>query len=267
MKNEQILDLMNTIPPDLIEEAGIQAPTKRRIPKALRAGLIAACLCLALIGTATAVHYAGVRLADGDDGFTLMQGGITYVPYDSLSKEIRAIIEETDGRADIQPMSSWQAVEDLIGIDLMNNPVLDASPANHYSARYSGVSGRFHVWPGNSVINAYGCFEIGDVDINVRSFLYTDHSQAVQENWDETSFGIKFPDDSRVTRDSYTAPSGLTAQILESHTPREDSPDSFSCYGFVSLNGIPTVVECHSITGMEETRTVLHQILDGFILS
>lgn len=56
MKNEQVLEWMNAIPPDLIEEADVQAPAKRRLPKIVRAGLIAACLCLALLGTAAAVH-------------------------------------------------------------------------------------------------------------------------------------------------------------------------------------------------------------------
>ena len=268
MKKEQILDLMNTVPPDLIEEAGIQPPKQRRLSKLVRVGLIAACLCLVLIGTASAVrYYIGIRLVDGDDGFTLAQGGIAYVPYDSLSEEIRAIIEEANNSTVIREAFSWQDVENLIGIDLMNNPVLDASPSHNYFAERHGVMGRFHVEPSRHSICAYGCFEIGDVNINVESRLFIENSQSAQENWDETFLGIKFLDDSDVTQDSYTAPSGLITQIMEVHTPRENSSDSFDCYGFFSLDGIPTIVRCASSTSMEEARTVLHQILDGFILS
>ena len=268
MKNEQILDLMNTVPPDLIEEADIQVPKQRRLSGLVRAGLIAACLCLVLIGTASAVHYYnGIRLVAGDNGFTLAQGGIAYVPYDSLSEEIRAIIEEANNSFVIRKASSWQDVEDLIGIDLMNNPVLDASPSHNYFAERHGVMGRFHVEPSRHSICAYGCFEIGDVDINVESRLFIENSQSIQEYWDETFLGVRFPDDTEVARDSYTAPSGLIVQIMEVHTPRENSAGSFDCYGFFSLGGVPTIVGCASNTGMEEARTILHQILAGFILS
>lgn len=51
MKKEQAFELMNAIPPDLVEEADVQAPARRPLPKAVRAGLIAACLCLAFVGT------------------------------------------------------------------------------------------------------------------------------------------------------------------------------------------------------------------------
>lgn len=40
--------------------AGRTAPAKRRIPKTLRAGLTAACLCLALLGTAFTVNKDGI---------------------------------------------------------------------------------------------------------------------------------------------------------------------------------------------------------------
>lgn len=77
MKNEQVLEWMNAIPPDLIEEADVQAPAKRRLPKIVRAGLIAACLCLALLGTAAAVHYAGVSIVDADNGVTYSATSLT----------------------------------------------------------------------------------------------------------------------------------------------------------------------------------------------
>ena len=70
MKKEDVLNLMTELPPDLIEEAGLQAPARRRLPRLARAGLIAACLCLVLIGTAAAVHFSGLYLVEGDGGIT-----------------------------------------------------------------------------------------------------------------------------------------------------------------------------------------------------
>ena len=54
MKKEQVLELMSALDPGLVEEAALQAPAGRRMPRLARAGLIAACLCLALVGTGVA---------------------------------------------------------------------------------------------------------------------------------------------------------------------------------------------------------------------
>lgn len=263
MKKEDVLNLMTELPPDLIEEADLQAPARRRLPRLARAGLIAACLCLVLIGTAAAVHFSGLSIVEGDNDVTYLQGGIAYVPYDSLSREIRTIIEEAGGHAAVQRAASWQAAEDLIGIDLLNNPVLDASPARTFFTKRGGVSGRFHVEPSKEKIHICGCFEIGGVNIEVESYLFTEYGQAQVENWDGTFLGLWFSDDSEVSLDSYTAPSSLTAQIIEAYTP---SSNTNHCVGTVSLHGIPAIVWCQSTASMEEARAALYQILDGFLL-
>lgn len=54
MKKEQVLELMSALDLELVEEAALQAPAGRRIPRLARAGLIAACLCLVLVGTGAA---------------------------------------------------------------------------------------------------------------------------------------------------------------------------------------------------------------------
>lgn len=53
MKCEQVHEIINHIDLALIEK--VDAPNKRRMPRVLRIGLIAACLCLALVGTVGAV--------------------------------------------------------------------------------------------------------------------------------------------------------------------------------------------------------------------
>ena len=56
MNKEQVLNLMNAIEPDLIEEADLPIAAKRRMPRFARTGLIAACVCLALVGSAFAAN-------------------------------------------------------------------------------------------------------------------------------------------------------------------------------------------------------------------
>lgn len=261
MKKEDVLNLMTDLPPDLVEEADLNAPAKRRLPKLARMGLIAACLCLALLGTTAAVNYFGVQATQGDDGFINMQGGITFYPYDSLSEEIRALAETPV----TQRVSSWQAAEDLIGIDLMNNPVLDEAPARSYSQIRNGVEGRFLVSPSRYVVHAFGCFEIGAVNINLNCQVFTENKAAYMEE-DDTFYGIKFADSAEITQDVYTAPSGLTAQIIQAYSP-ESTISPYNCCAVFSLDGIPTVLETDAATSMEEARAVLNRVLDGFILT
>lgn len=259
MKKEDVLNLMTNLPPDLIEEADLDAPARRRLPKLTRVGLIAACLCLALIGTAAAVNYFGVQATRGDDGFINMQGGITFYPYDNFSEEIRELAENPATHR----VATWQAAEDLIGIDLVNNPVLDGAPARRYFQIRDGVEGRFFVTPSRYVVHADGCFQIGAVNIDLSCQIFTEHKAPYMEE-DDTFLGMQFADGAEITQDVYTAPSGLTAQIIQDYYPESIRP--YSCQAVFSLNGIPTVVRTHSDTSMEETRAVLNQVLDGFVL-
>ena len=263
MKKEQVLELMDAIPHDLIEEADVQAPAKRRMPKIARTGLIAACLCLALIGTAAAVHYSNVRIVDGDNGVTYLKGGIAYYPYDSLSDAIKALdgLREVKSGRLVKGFASWQAAEDFIGVNLMDNPVLDTSLATHYSHIFEGIMGDYLIVtdPGLSSISVYGCYEIGEANILVQAELFTDHHAAPSEDWDERFLGYDFNhiEGTQVVQDTYTAPNGLDIQILEITRPDKDGP---SYKATLSLNGIPIVISVDS----GDARAALIQILDGF---
>ena len=259
MKKEQVPDLMNAIPPDLIEEADLQAPARRRLPRPVRAGLIAACLCLALVGTVTAAKFLGVRIQNDGNGDVWLSGGIAYYHYDSLSDEIKAIGDTNS----IIPLSTWQEVENLIGLNLMDNPVLDASPATQFSLTFDGVNGRFLVItsPGLYQVRTYGCYEMGEVNITVESALYTDHMDV---NWDETFLGFSFSEETELDREFYTAPSGLETQLLKIDRAEGRRDTWLAAF---SLNGVPFVVRAHSDVSIADAHAALIQILDGFVLS
>ena len=265
MKKEDVLNLMNTIPPDLIEEADVPLPDKRRLPKLARVGLIAACLCLALIGTAAAIHFSGVSIVDGDDGYTYLQGGIAYYSYDSLSDELKALdgVQTTPNGHLVRAVPSWQAAEDFIGVNLMDNPLLDASPADHFGFVFDGVRGPLvHITdPELSSAQAFSCYEIGGANILVEAHLFTDRKANLDEDWNEWFLGYGFPENTQVNRDTYTAPSGLTAQIMEITYPNNRKIAYKAAF---SLNGIPIVVTADS---GPDARAALIQILDGFVLS
>ena len=134
MKKEQVLNLMDTVGPDLIEEADIQAPAKRRMPKAIRAGLIAACLCLALLGTAfaaanpeavadflsrfTPVQAESHTTEDGEARYRVSYEP-TRFPMDSFSP---ALLAAGEGRGDDSHIElsfdTWEEVRAFIGEDI-----------------------------------------------------------------------------------------------------------------------------------------------------
>lgn len=235
---------------------------RRKIPAA---ALAAACLCLVLAGTALAAQYFGVRIVDGaggDDADVWMQGGIAYYPVDRLSDELKALENEDTCRS----FGSWQEVEDFIGVDLMNNPVLDASPARSYSRTVTWgkhrVSGEFLVSTsvGLDDIRAQGCYEMGDVNIDVEGFLYTERKTEKAADWDERFYGIGFAEDTQTSRESYTAPNGLEAQVMAVERP--SGHDTY--IAAFSLNGVPFIVKAHSHNSLEEAQAALYQVLGGF---
>lgn len=240
-------------------------PAKRRGGRPLRAALIAAAVCLTLVGTAFAVHYAGVNVVEGENGVIYWQGGVAYHPYDSLSDEIK----ELDGLQDVgkghlvKAVDSWQAAEGYIGVNLMDNPVLDAFPATHYTHKYMGVWGDYLIvtYPDLSCIVVYGCYEIGEANIMVEAHLFTDRQAALEEDWNERFRGYDFSniEGTQVVRESYAAPSGLEAQILEVTRPDKDE---LSYKAAVSINGIPIVISVKD----GDARAALLQVLDGFVL-
>ena len=246
---------------NLMEQKG-QNSAKRRGVRPLRAGLIAAALCLALAGTAVAAQFFGVRVMDGKgidgDNVVWLAGGIACHPVNSLSEEVRAL----DGTYTVKPFGSWEEMEAFIGADVMNNPVLDASPARQYSVEFDGVAGSFlaRVAADLRFIHMLGCYEIDGVDIKVNGFFYTDRMEVED---DHRFMGTGYSDDTELSREVYTTPSGLEAQILE-FDRAGDQIDR--CMASFSIDGVPFTVSAYGYGDMEAVREALFQVLDGFQL-
>lgn len=133
MNKEQVLELMNAIPPDLLEEAGVQAPARRPLPRLVRTGLIAACLCAAVVGTAFAaanpeavanlirrfapVQSETVTMPDGAQGHH-----ITFEPAGyPMERFSFALLAAGEGREDwdvILEFDTWEETRAFIGEDI-----------------------------------------------------------------------------------------------------------------------------------------------------
>ena len=265
MKKEQILDLMNTIPPDLIEEAGSQSPAKRRIPKALRTGLIAACLCLALLGTAFAANPEAVaalidRLtvtvtSTGDEtGYTVDGSSMTKYPLSAFSPALLAASEGRDTAVIMLEFDTWDEVRAFLGEGI---PCV-------WPASEDDSDRRFMVYLFHTEYDV-----LWGVDIIVDHTTDVVHSEIEilisTECWpgDNAHAGLGSPEGDFTHLESYPMVNGSTAEIIR-YTGPEKNPHA-NCKGYFMQDGILyriTTYATVSTAGDAESR--LHIILDSF---
>lgn len=272
--------------------AGEERKPVRRSVRPLRVGLIVACLCVALVGTALAVGQFFYLSRRHEDGITWMDGGIGLYPYESLSEEIKT----EAGEYHEKEFDSWQEAEEFIGIDLVNNPLLEGAPFPGKIKRHDSVSGQttraqtvVALSPKLSTVYTDGTFRVGNAIVWLNSMLFTD---ADMEQWESrkkdfgdafTGFYDNVSEEREVTWETYTAPSGLEAQVQVCHYVAGPVEGDWSYTACFSLNGIPNVMYVyqagiHRESGSNKTlaelyeeagaqaREVLYQVLDAFVL-
>ena len=110
----------------------------KRPVRPLRAALIAACVCLALVGTAFAATVTfGIFSTPNGDGTVTRVYREKLHPYDSLTDEARQNLEETDQESEFiqEVMESWQKIQERTGVDLIDSALLDGAEQANYWAR------------------------------------------------------------------------------------------------------------------------------------
>lgn len=233
MKKEQVLELMNAIPPDLIEEADIQAPAKRRRPKAVRAGLIAACLCAALVGTAFAA-VAGIRerrlvnmepYIDSKGRFSAytVSGDLAVYSLEDFSKAFHEAGKTSSGRVDME-FSTIDEVRAYLGESI---PCAwpDGWEGKLIVSLYHNEDGQ--IWGGDVI----GRDDSGHTEIRMR-FL-TEKSK--QKGDDAKILGVYggFGEKERLER--YEMPNGCIVEAYIEDACAED--DRCACVSFFIANG------------------------------
>ena len=141
-RTDWIHSVLNAVDPDLAEEAS--APRRRR-PRLRPALLAAACLCLLLLGTALASegftafpsfrviqeHTRDGRLRTYRSGWEVVVE-TRPIPLSSFSRQARAIPQDTQATTlgsdyVMEGFDSLQEAEDFLGLELVDNPMLDAA--------------------------------------------------------------------------------------------------------------------------------------------
>lgn len=203
--------------------------------------------------------------------FSLSRGEITYYPVDSLSDELKALEGPSSEYFTFNPerptFDSWEKVEEFVGLELMNTPVLDASAAeipyseldNPYNIRRFAIL----VETGLREIGVYGDYQIGEVEIHVDQVMYTGRIGTTElEKSRNTRYYYDLSGDFKrgveIEEETYVAPNGLEALIVKVDDEKGE------CLTTVSLNGIRTGITTVSPNGVKEARKVMIQVLDGF---
>lgn len=287
MKRHELNRMFNALTPSperekaLLEEL-LQNDTRREtsVKKWKRIAVCAAAAALLMACTVGAAAVASffksdkIEVTEQSTGFFFVSGGITYFPVDSLSDELKAL--EGQGREfatyypGLPSFDSWERVEEFVGLDLMNNPVLDASAAEiPYSELESKFyDSRFVVMHDKDLrsIAVHGDYQIGEVSVKVDYDIFTDRSLELEERVRGTYYWYDFTEDKRngveVEEETYAAPNGLETVIVKSEDDYRDHRGT--CLSTVSINGIRTTVSTFSPNGVKDARKVMIKVLDGF---
>lgn len=274
-------------------ERQAQEPVKRRSLRPLRTALIAACLCLALVGTAVAAQVFAVRVdlqTNPDhpgDNYTVT-GGIAFFPADSFPQQVHdlAVLHETTGKN----FTSWAELEEFLGRDLPSSTALDSAepgPEARVSGSERGTNILLYVDTADQglvAIGARGHYLLDGIWVQQSANLYTDkmeqnYKEYGQEGEEfEGGFIMLYENGATMTKETYTTPGGLTATIVEVKSAPDALRPATEYNAHFSIDGIQykvsaafyevgmTAAEAAAKDDPAHTLSVLKQVLDGFVV-
>lgn len=309
MNKEKMMDAMSRIDPALVEEADAKAIRSRR--RWVRPAAVAACLCLLLAGTVLAVESGLLaELIRGDEGLGDYSDLAGYeiagqyhvttarrVPVESFSQEVRELSDSLSMEDPVgyYGFSSWEAAEKFLGMDVMNNPLLD-------SARMGliAIGGDEGCGPGglraNSVVSIHKSSETGELicvrvtgnynvdnrgNVAVTATLVSDRNP--YEGGGGTNLLYSAEQMENLELQEYVTASGITASIVCDRSPtliydKEDvdreNPyyddslgyEEVHCTAFLPVGNAVVMVETSTseTASAEEALLLLQEVLDGF---
>ena len=233
---------------------------------------VATLLMACTVGAVAAIapFFSKMEVTKESDGVYWLTEGITYYPVDSLSDELKA----QDGQgpdfehifdSDLPVLESWDRVEEFVGLDLMNNQVLEATgteiPYSEFNRQL--YKGQFRVLTDRDLkqLYIYANYQIGEVSVHVDQDVFTDR-MTQEERMHNTLLGYDFSynqkNGSEIKEETYVAPNGLETLLVMI------DDEHGSCLTTVSLNGIRTGITTISPNGVEDARKVMIQVLNGF---
>lgn len=255
---------------DLIEEAG--TAQKRKKTASWRWGLVAACLCAVLLGTAFAanpeavvalINRLSIQFISGRDlgGYEVRGKIIEYSP-EQFSPELLALCEATkEPGSIILETGTWEKTRIFVG---GNIPFVEPKGwSGEYRIKIfceppeSGwkptLVEAFSVWPGGGEV--YTGRSAGTDSVVMRAYTYFP-GESIFTFFDS-------PENGQEHVESYTMPDGTEAEIIMSRDAEDAS--LAICAGYFIKDGVLYEVRTHDYVG-SESEMVAHvkTLLDSF---
>ena len=282
MDKERVLEALGRIDPELIEQMEVQK--KRRLPRALRTGLIAACVCLALAGTVFAAEliagnfrtmefFSDVWIVEPSSnigvslhGYTLRGGAIEYLPAEKLSSEALAqAVKNGEPSTVYQTFQNLQEAQELYQISLRENDVLGELETAFCEAQIDSSSEgvtRIQFREKFSNIN-------GTEGLNAQIFVTVltelmDHEN--QEMWFSYGYpaGYEYEVDSCESGEMTAVVARVEYQGNDLSPANEQLYGRFCCSAHFILDGMIYRVLVSSQASLEQAQVLLNEILQAY---
>lgn len=167
MDKEKVMMAMDHIDAELIAEAAGRGKSVKK-SSWKKVAVIAACMCLALVGTVAAAgsgipvefygnDYEWLKKLDESLVGGYWTSGAAVIREDELSEEVRTLAAENPDLR-FYGFQSWEEMEQLIGIDLVNNPLLDEAEKRELTMSYL-----------EPVVKGHGILDIQQDDLGIRA--------------------------------------------------------------------------------------------------
>lgn len=296
MKKEQIIQAMGCIDHDLIEGAD-NTRTKTRMRPAVRAGLIAACLCAALVGTVFAVEaVTGVsilRYFSGEEFDEVMQradpnyqpSGEVYqgflrikegmgVSLNNVSAEALSLAAGEGGK----DFASFEEAEKFLGIDIYDNAVMDALRDEAYvgpelyedgcleSVQLDRDSGAYLLCcadgDGMTWVQTTHYVTTGDLELNAVIVAELEAERFVNSTSESV---VIYPAENALTEESYITVWGTEVPIVCNVSPASETSAGYTEYSaHFSAEGVRYWVAVGGESTVEGGAELLKEILNAF---
>lgn len=255
-----------TVPESAVDSLMERANAPRKKAGWLRPMAVAACLALMIaLPTVAAVKPFVVRYHESGE---VEAENRDYIPVEAFSAELRAKVEElgTDSELEACRISfdNWDVAEDFIGINILDNPVLDGKEMKY---RYDdGKAIPYQYTHLNLAIAPWGLtgmdldcvYRLDKVHVRLNAFLHTEegggtigfHTDNPRENLYAPEYGVT---ESRVS----TAGREYTVQFGQF----SDGPHCAQAW--LNCNGA-TVWLYFSSYSQAALQSAVQQVMDGF---
>lgn len=258
-KARELFRAMADVGDDLIDEAGT-VPKRKKMPP-WRGAAMAACLCLALLGTAFAANPRAVAefiqrltLRVDDGGYHV--GGVPMTKY-PLSSFSPALLEASRGRDHpvvTRCFSTWDEVRAFVGEEI---PLAWPDGGRDWGGEDKFYVYLFHV----------GLEQLWGIDIGCTS-ISRQEEVAIQirtEHWNgsEASSGVGLAEGTAEPVGTHPMPDGSAAEMVR-YLGTEEAPHAYSTGYFMRDGILYEATALGNLSTKEETVARLEGLLDSF---